>query len=1055
MTASPHNRGFSLLEMTLSLSIGGILMGSIWQISAITAAQSDYGIAATQALAVAQAGQGYINSNASTLLALGGLSTLNSTVRIKLTASDSGATTTNVQDSGFLPSNFTNINSYGQSYALYVQRVDSGTLGSADSGDRLVGFLITTGGQEISDQAGARIASAIGAPGGFLYAADNPASPTAATTARGAVGGWSISLSAAAWTGTVGATATRGHLAILASLLPGSPALGVGSSSGSGAAISAIDDLSDGITNYTTDMNLFIGSNAGAAIASGGTYNTGIGISALAALTTGDDNTALGRNALAAMTTGTSNTGIGTYAGATVTTSAASNTLIGNEAGRYFSNPSNNTALGSLALMGASSGDPVTGGNNLAIGYQSLKFNNSGTDNTALGANALYSLKACTSATAAGYMAMYYANSATSTCTSANTALGAYALRGGVTASSNTGNYNTAAGHSALMLNTTGAENTATGYLALSSNTTATGNTAFGSQALKTTSTSGYNTAVGYYALYNNTAISNTALGWQALKANTTGTLNTALGRSALEAKTSGNNNTAAGAYALQSGISMTEATALGAYALQTNTGTGSTAIGYYAGKTATNGGSVTAIGFQALAKITTQSSTTAVGSNGAANGNSDGLFIGAGTAPLSTAATSHILIGAKILANATSSSFVYGIGAETFGNTSSTSTLGVAIGYQAMRNATNGSVAIGTRALYGTTDTSGIAIGYEAYYTSTSVTGSYGVAIGYQAGYSANAGRGRVFLGSQAGRNLTGGNATVAGYMAGYSTTTAQNSAAGSYALFLGGGTQSTAIGASALMAATSTANYNTALGYQSLAGLVTGTYNTAIGTGAGYAGAQIGTGNSNTLVGYNAQSNSSSYSNGSVLGYNAVLTGSNRIVLGNSSITAIYAAVTSITAISDRRHKKDIRDVPLGLDFIMALKPRQFRLNNGDDTLRYGFIAQEIEQALPDDLRPLAEKPSEDGLALISRDNDDKRTYRVSYGELISPMVSAVQSLDNSSRDDLDDAHALQSALARLNSRLDDSDQELNRLLRELSSLEQENAKLRAQQDRARGTP
>jgi trimeric autotransporter adhesin len=126
------------------------------------------------------------------------------------------------------------------------------------------------------------------------------------------------------------------------------------------------------------------------------------------------------------------------------------------------------------------------------------------------------------------------------------------------------------------------------------------------------------------------------------------------------------------------------------------------------------------------------------------------------------------------------------------------------------------------------------------------------------------------------------------------------------------------------------------------------------------------------------------------------AELTASNSIVLGNRSVNRIYANVTTITGISDRRRKKDIRalDTDLGLDFIEKLKPVSYRFNNGDETERYGLIAQDLERALPASLHDIIERSEpEHGLELIERQNDKDRTYRVSYGELTAPMVKAIQ--------------------------------------------------------------
>src|SRR5262249_17839762 len=118
--------------------------------------------------------------------------------------------------------------------------------------------------------------------------------------------------------------------------------------------------------------------------------------------------------------------------------------------------------------------------------------------------------------------------------------------------------------------------------------------------------------------------------------------------------------------------------------------------------------------------------------------------------------------------------------------------------------------------------------------------------------------------------------------------------------------------------------------------------------------------------------------------------------IALGNIEITKIYAKVASLTALSDRRQKKDIAplDAELGLAFIEKLRPVSYRFNNGDETLRWGFVAQDLEQALPARLRDTVEKAKpEAGLALVERQNDKERTYRVAYGELTAPLVAAIQ--------------------------------------------------------------
>jgi hypothetical protein len=257
---------------------------------------------------------------------------------------------------------------------------------------------------------------------------------------------------------------------------------------------------------------------------------------------------------------------------------------------------------------------------------------------------------------------------------------------------------------------------------------------------------------------------------------------------------------------------------------------------------------------------------------------------------------------------------------------------------------------------------------------------------------------------------NTTGADNTAFGYGALLRNTGGvANTASGFEALYSNTmGTVNTASGYQALFSNTTGSN-NTASGYSALQSNTTGIYNTANGGGALFfntgdsntasgfvAGHENTTGSFNTFIGYGTNTNAGTYSNGTALGAFALLTASNSIVLGNTSISKIYAQVTSITAISDRRHKKDIAalDAGLGLDFIQKLQPVSYRFNNGDETERYGFIAQDLEMALPAALHDTIEgSPPEHGLALIERQNDTDRTYRVSYGELFAPVVKSIQ--------------------------------------------------------------
>jgi hypothetical protein len=105
------------------------------------------------------------------------------------------------------------------------------------------------------------------------------------------------------------------------------------------------------------------------------------------------------------------------------------------------------------------------------------------------------------------------------------------------------------------------------------------------------------------------------------------------------------------------------------------------------------------------------------------------------------------------------------------------------------------------------------------------------------------------------------------------------------------------------------------------------------------------------------------------------------------------VFATNTTISGISDRRVKENIVDLDVGLDAIMALKPRKFdwKAGKGKDIKNdRGFIAQEFETVFPDlidtwkDEAPEGEEP-----------------YKSVRADLIPVIVKALQELkaDNDS--------------------------------------------------------
>jgi hypothetical protein len=189
--------------------------------------------------------------------------------------------------------------------------------------------------------------------------------------------------------------------------------------------------------NTNSFSGVYVGEGAGA-IAT----NTAIGVSSLAANTTGSTNTALGASALAVNTSGSSNTAVGRDS-LQGNSTGASHTAIGTSA--LYSNTSGtgNTSVGVTSLY-----TNTTGSFNVAVGVQTLRFSVAASNMVAVGYQSLYNNTTGTNNTAVGYQAGY-TNQSGSTSTYLGVSAGYLS----------TGNYNTFVGSQAGY-NTTGSGNT-------------------------------------------------------------------------------------------------------------------------------------------------------------------------------------------------------------------------------------------------------------------------------------------------------------------------------------------------------------------------------------------------------------------------------------------------------------------------------------------------------------------------------------------------------------------------------------------------------------------
>lgn len=355
--------------------------------------------------------------------------------------------------------------------------------------------------------------------------------------------------------------------------------------------------------------------------------------------------------------------------------------------------------------------------------------------------------------------------------------------------------------------------------------------------------------------------------------------------------------------------------------------------------------------------------------------------------------------------------------------------------GYEALNRNTTGSqnTACGGGALYfNTLGSYNTAYGTSAMWSNTE--GNYNIGIGYGANYFNQTGSNNTIIGSGAGKGTTehdkSGNIFI-GYEAGYyetgdnklyiensnsstpliggdfsanevylNGTVGIGNTTPSYKLDVGGSiglTGSININNTQIVklydstsilisnASPSSGTNNTIIGmdnYSSGGSGIRGSGNIAIGTGVLSTG---GWRDSVTAIGYNADITVSDVVNSTVIGAGAQVSTSNKVVIGNGSVTSIggYAAWTNY---SDKRLKENIeyRD-NLGLNFILKLKTASFNYKDDKNKRRRdGLIAQDVEAVLEE----LGVEFS--GLVV---DDDEKQTMNLSYGKFVLPLINAIK--------------------------------------------------------------
>ena len=201
----------------------------------------------------------------------------------------------------------------------------------------------------------------------------------------------------------------------------------------------------------------------------------------------------------------------------------------------------------------------------------------------------------------------------------------------------------------------------------------------------------------------------------------------------------------------------------------------------------------------------------------------------------------------------------------------------------------------------------------------------------------------------------------------------------------------------------ATTNGGFNSAIGYQALLTNISGSYNAAIGNNALTSNTM---GSHNTGLGNYTDVSSGNLTNATAIGSGAIVNASNKIRLGNYSVSVIEGS-TPLSVVSDARFKYDIKENVTGLAFINKLTPVTYYFNEnkieefvrtgvlvgnskhsaayaGTKQLRTGFLAQDIEKAAA------ALGYKFDGVHIPENDKD---YYSVAYSQFIMPLVKGMQ--------------------------------------------------------------
>lgn len=507
-------------------------------------------------------------------------------------------------------------------------------------------------------------------------------------------------------------------------------------------------------------------------------------------------------------------------------------------------------------------------------------------------------------------------------------------------------------------------------------------NTGYGSRVLTSLEDGENNTGMGFQVLYRAKGSGNSAFGSIALEWLTTGNDNSAFGLGAGGGVTTGSGNSFFGVEAGAEAQAISNNCAFGQRALGNGgplaTYQNCVAMGTFA-MDFNQASSSTGIGYRSLNGELSGGTT---GEGNTALGAFTGRFIRAGAGNL----LAGVAAGIQLRDGSNNTLLGYESGNALTNNSEIT-----AGGYQALKALTTGirCTAFGTYSQM--TNVAGDGNTTVGWSTMKTGTGANNTVIGARGLETATTAGNVTTLGAEAGHLLSTGSAHVlGGYRAGRSLST---------------GNDDVAFGADALQFET-TGSQSTAVGRRSLRLLQDGTNHVGVNNATG-------------------------------VGFDAAVSGSNQVQLGNSATTTyVYGTVQNR---SDRRDKSDIQDTALGLDFIKALRPVDYRWDMREDyteeyqqqvgtengepvfetrtrrttkdgskkrlRFHHGFISQEVKE--------VADRLGVDfGGFQDHTVNGGCDVQSLGYDEFIAPLIRAVQQLSAKNE-------ALESRLAELERR------------------------------------